>query len=345
MRAVAVTQPGCVEIVELDRPTPGPYQALMKTDLAALCNATDGKVVAGHFPGVDQYPLILGHENTGLIVEVGAKVRNFAVGQRALSGMTFQFSDPRFASAWGGFCDYTLVSDHDAMLADGVADADHGWLECYEIQRPLPADVPPREAVLLCTWREVLGGFGDFQLRAGQDILVFGAGPVGLSFVKFARRLNLGWVATVDPLPEKRQRALAMGADAAFAPDDPALADLAARRGRPLDAVIDAVGSPKCINAGLPLVRMGGSVCVYGVLAERQLTIDKAAGPYNFNLLIHQWPTRRREREAQPTLCDWIAQGHLRADEFVTHEYPVEQIGEALAAVRSGQVVKCLLKF
>jgi threonine dehydrogenase-like Zn-dependent dehydrogenase len=334
-----------VEVVELDRPQPGPYQALMKTDLAALCNATDGKVVAGHFPGVEQYPLVLGHENTGLIVEVGTKVRNFAVGQRAMSGMTFQFSDPQYHSAWGGFCDYTLVNDHDAMVADGVADVAHGWFECYEIQRTLPAHIPPREAVLLCTWREVLGGFGDFQLQAGQEILVFGAGPVGLSFVKFAKQLKLGWVASVDPLPEKRQRALAMGADAAFAPDDPALAELAARRGRALDAVIDAVGSPRCINAALPLVKMGGSVCVYGVLAERQLTIDKAAGPYNFNLFIHQWPTRWREREAQAVLCDWIAKGQLRADEFVTHEYPVEQIGEALAAVRSGQVVKCLLKF
>jgi threonine dehydrogenase-like Zn-dependent dehydrogenase len=345
MRAVAVTRPGCVEIVELDRPTPGPYQALLKTDLASLCNSTDGKLVAGHFPGVDQYPLVLGHEDTGIVAEVGPKVRNFAVGQRVISGMQFQFSDPRYASGWGGFCDYTLVNDHDAMQADGVADAAHGWFECHEIQRAVPADIPAAEAVLMCTWREVLGGFGDFQLQAGQEILVFGAGPVGLSFIKFARLLKLGWVASVDPVAAKRDRALGMGADAAYAPDDPALKDLVARRGRGLDAVIDAVGSPACINAALPLVKMGGSVCVYGVLADRQLTIDKSTGPYNFNLFIHQWPTRWREREAQATLCQWIAKGKLRAQEFVTHEFPVEQIHEALAAVRSGQVVKCLLRF
>jgi threonine dehydrogenase-like Zn-dependent dehydrogenase len=335
-------------VIELERPTPGPYQAVVQTDLAALCNATDGKLVAGHFPGVEQYPLVLGHESTGLVVEVGPKVRNFAVGQRAISGMQFQFSDPRYASAWGGFCDYTLVNDHDAMLADGVADgvadAAHGWLECYEIQRAVPDNIPAAEAVLLCTWREVLGGFGDFQLQAGQQILVFGAGPVGLSFIKFARLLGLGGVISVDPLPAKRARALAMGADAAVAPDDPALKTLVAERGG-LDAAIDAVGSPACINAALPLVKLGGSVCVYGVLADRQFTLEKAQGPYNFNLFIHQWPTRRRERAAQPQLCEWIGQGTLRADEFVTHEFPVEQIGEALATVRSGAVVKCLLRF
>ena len=113
----------------------------------------------------------------------------------------------------------------------------HGWFEFYEIQRAVPPDIPLEAAVLMCTWREVYGGFGDFQLKAGDDILVFGAGPVGLSFVKFGRLLGLGYIGVVDPLESKRARALAMGADEAFAPDSPALAELtrapreASRRG------------------------------------------------------------------------------------------------------------------
>lgn len=345
MRAVAVTAPGQVELVELATPTPGPYQALVRTDVAALCNATDGKLVAGHFPGVDQYPLILGHESTGIVERVGEKVRNFKIGDRVIGGLLFEFSDPKYASGWGGFCDYTLANDHDAMLADGMADPAQGWLECYEIQRAVDADIPADEAVLMCTWREVLGGFGDFHLQSGDAILVFGAGPVGLSFVKFARLLGLGWVGVVDPLESKRQRALALGADLALAPNDPALAELTKKRGQPLDAVIDAVGSVACVNAGLPLVKLGGSVCIYGVISAPQLTIDKAAAPYNFNLFVHQWPTRRREREAQRPLSEWIRQDKLRAAEFVTHEFPVERIQDALATVQSAQVVKCLLRF
>lgn len=345
MRAVAVVEPGRVEIVTLDPPTPGPYQAVVKTEVAALCNATDGKLVAGHFPGVDQYPLILGHEGAGIVESVGAKVRNFRKGDRVIGSLLFAFSDPKYATGWGGFCEYALANDHDAMVADGVADAGHGWFECYEIQRTVDPDIPAEEAALLCTWREVYGGIGDFQLRPTDDVLIFGAGPVGLSFVAFCRLLGMGWIGVVDPVASKRDRARAMGADETFAPDAPELKALTKRRGKPLDAVVDAVGNEAIVNAALPLIKLGGTVGIYGVIAAKTLTLDKAAGPYNFNLFVHQWPTRWREREAQKPLCDWIRQGKLKAADFVTHRFPVEQIVDALAAVKTGEVVKVLMRF
>ena len=345
MRAVAVVKPGDVRVVEVGTPRPGPYQALVQTEVAVLCNATDGKLVQGHFPGVDQYPLLLGHEGAGIVREVGPKVRGFAVGDRAIGGLLFDIPGGGYASGWGGFCEYTLVTDHDAMVEDGVADAAHGWLECHEIQRKVDADIPVAEAALLCTWREVYGGIGDFHLEAGQDVLIFGAGPVGLSFVKLCRLAGLRWIGVVDPLPRKRSRAEAMGADRTFAPDDPALEGLVKARGAGLDAVIDAVGSPKIVNRALPLVKLGGSVCVYGVIADATFPLEKGSGPYNFNLLVHQWPTRHRERAAQGPLCELIRKGRLLARDFVTHEFPVERIGEALAAVASGEVLKCLLRY
>jgi len=345
MRAVAVMKPGEVRIVEVPVPEPGPYQALVQTELAAFCNATDGKLVAGHFPGVERYPLLLGHESTGVVRKVGGRVRSFAVGDRAIGGLVFDVPGGGYQSGWGGFCDYTLVNDHDAMVADGVADTAHGWLEVYEIQRKVDADIPALEAVLLCTWREVQGGMGDFQLQPGQDVLIFGAGPVGLSFVRLAKVAGLGWVGAVDPVPDKRRKAAAMGADAVFAPEDPAIDALPRARGKPLDAVIDAVGNPRIANRALPLIKLGGSICVYGVVADRSFTLEKAAGPYNFNLFMHQWPTRARERAAQGPLCELVRQGRLSAAELVTHEFPLQRIGEALEAVASGEVLKCVLRY
>jgi threonine dehydrogenase-like Zn-dependent dehydrogenase len=342
MRAVAVIEPNRVEIVEVDVPTLGPYQALVKVQVAALCNATDRKLIKGHFPGVDQYPLALGHEGAGVVEAVGEKVRTFKIGDNAIGGLLFEFSDPNLATGWGGFCDYVLVNDHDAMVEDGVADEEHGWFECYEIQRPVDADIPMDEAALLCTWREVYGGFGDFHLEAGDDILIFGAGPVGLSFVKFAKLLGLGWVGVVEPNVSRHEIILAMGADAVYTPDQ--VAAIKDER-PPLDAIIDAVGNETIVNTSLPLIKLGGSICIYGVLGGDTITVNKSLGPYNFNLLVHQWPTRRREREAQTPLCEWIREGKLTAAEFVTHEFPVEEINAALDAGKTGEVIKCLLRF
>jgi alcohol dehydrogenase len=120
---------------------------------------------------------------------------------------------------------------------------------------------------------------------------------------------------------------------------------LVASRGKPFDAVIDAVGSPAIVNMALPLIGMGGTIGIYGVIAEPVITINKGQGPYNFNLFMHQWPTRWRERAAQEPLCDWIRAGTLRAEEFITHEFPIRRVNEAIEAVRSGQVIKTILRY
>ena len=73
---------------------------------------------------------------------------------------------------------------------------------------------------------------------------------------------------------------------------------LAERRGRPLDAVVDAVGGESIINSALPLIKMAGSVCAYGVIDAPNIKLEKNSGLYNFNLFVHQWPTRAYEAAA-----------------------------------------------
>lgn len=345
MLSVAVCEPDIIQIVDVPKPDPGPYEARIRTEVACLCNATDRKLIEGHFPGVETYPLLLGHETVGIVDAVGDKVRSFRVGDRVVGGLLLNTSDPAYASGWGGFSQFIIAGDHKAMVEDGVADLEHGWFEVYEIMRVVPNSITVEDAVMLCTWREVYGAFEDFNLQAGDDILIYGAGPVGLSFVKFARMLGLGFVASIDFIPEKRQKALEMGANAAFAPDDPLLQNIIAQRGKPFDAVIDAVGKEKIINAALPMIKMAGSVCVYGVIDTPSISLAKADGPYNFNLLIHQWPTRSREAAAQEPLCKWIEDGLLSYHEFISAEFSIDEVAHAFGQTRSGQSIKTLLRF
>ncbi len=345
MKVVVVTEPGILAVVESPTPDIGPYQALVRTEKVAICNATDGKLLAGHFPGVDTYPLVLGHEGCGTVEKIGDRVKNFAIGDRVIGGLNFDFSEIRCNSGWGGFGEYTIANDHDAMVADGAANDANGWFEVYEIQRAVDEAVPANEAVLMCTWREVLGAFGDFNITKNDKILIYGGGPVGLSFVKFGKLLGIEWIGIVDPLEGKRIKALTMGADQAFDPSNHELDSFAASHKGYITAIIDAVGKPSIINAALPMIKMGGSVCVYGVISDQEILLKKAAGPYNFNVFIHQWPTRWREREAQEMITTWIKEGKIMASEFVTHEFPIEKISEAFELVKTGEVIKCLLHF
>lgn len=82
MFSVAVSEPGQIELVEIPCPVSGPNEALVRNEVACLCNATDRKLVDGHFPGVETYPLLLGHETAGIVEAVGAKVRSLPRGSR-----------------------------------------------------------------------------------------------------------------------------------------------------------------------------------------------------------------------------------------------------------------------
>ncbi len=348
MFTIAVKKNGKVELIDIPEPVVGLYDVKVKTEVAVLCNATDRKLVDGHFPGVEKYPLLLGHESVGTVVAVGEKVKNFKVGERAIGGLLLNSTNSEYESGWGGFSEYTIIKDHHAMVDDGIADEEHGWAEVNEIQTPVTSSIPVEDAVLLCTWREVYGGLDDFYLMNNKDmnkIVIFGAGPVGLSFLKFLKVLGKEFVAVVDPQKEKQKLALQFGADMVFAPESSELKRLPETLGTKLDAVIDAVGHESIINQAVSLIRMAGSICVYGVLADPVVNLDKNPGPYNFNLLIHQWPTRFRERAAQGTLVEWIKAGKISYKDFITHEFSIKDINEAIAISRTGENLKILLRY
>ncbi len=154
MVSVAVIRPGQVEMVEIPKPTAKPYEAVVRNEIAFICNATDRKVVSGHFPGLGQekFPLLLGHESVGVVESVGDRVRTFKRGDRVIGGMLLVPTDSRFSSAWGGDSEYVVAADHNAMVADSVADSAHGWDEVFQIICKVPNDISLEAAGLLCTW-------------------------------------------------------------------------------------------------------------------------------------------------------------------------------------------------
>lgn len=344
MKSVIVAIPGTIEIKEVEMPVISSYQALVKTEMVAFCNATDRKLITGTFPGQENYPMALGHENVGIVVEVGSKVKNFAVDDRVIGGLISSFKEEGLHSAWGGFSEYVIVNDFDVLKEEGLATPEHGCWDSFEIQNRVPQDIQPEEAVISCTWREILGAFNDFHLAPGKKVLVFGSGPVGLSFVKLGKLFGLGQIDIVDRNPEKLVLAKKMGADNTYTSEQVESEEFIRHTNRSYDTVIDAVGLESIVNTGLPLIKMAGDICVYGVMTQSP-RLDLTKAPYNFNLYMHQWPTRSEERAAMETLTEWVRKNILTATEFISHRYKINQINEAFEAIKRNEVIKAVLTF
>ena len=126
MYSVAVTKPGQVELVDVPALEPGPYDVVIKTEISFVCNLTDRKVIDGHMPGLglENYPLLLGHETVGRVSEIGKSVANYSVGQRVVGGLILDPPGDTYGSGWGGHSEYTVIKDHPAMTAD-VTCLDH----------------------------------------------------------------------------------------------------------------------------------------------------------------------------------------------------------------------------
>ena len=158
--------------------------------------------------------------------------------------------------------------------------------------------------------------------------------------------LGKDFVGLSDSHASRRALAARLGADEVFARSDPRLLREYARgEGREIDAVIDAVGREEVLSAGLPIIRQGGTIGVYGLIGRRPVSVDVRLAPRNWRLAMHQWPLRESEAAAQEQLCDWIRAGRLDWRDFLDGQFPVAHAAEAMEQVRSRKVLKALLRF
>lgn len=119
MKGLAVHENRKLQIVELPMPEYNEYQALVKVLACGICNGTDSKIIHGTFKGVDTYPILLGHEAVGKVVETGKHVKYLKPGDIVLLPFLYQKTE-QMIPTWGGFCEYALVGDDRALEEAGI---------------------------------------------------------------------------------------------------------------------------------------------------------------------------------------------------------------------------------
>ncbi len=334
MKAFIVNKDGSTEIREI--PTPGfsKQQALVKTIACGICG-TDIKLLHHQFKGVPKstYPLILGHEGVGEVIEIGADVKSFKLGDKVL--LPFVDPDPELfgelGSGWGALSEYAVVSDLMAY-PDGKAP------DVAYAQTVLPDDFNHVDAVMIVTFREVLSSIRYFGIKPGDSVAVYGCGPVGLSFIRIMNLLGVKNVIAIDRHDEKLTIAKKLGAEAVINKNVSAVSN--ARKDevqhvvhelypKGVNYVIDAIGSPSVVNEAMGILADRGSVLCYGVPEKEKITIDYSKANYNWNIIFQQMPVKAEEGAAHDQVMKWIKSGKLVFKDFISDYFPFENSTEA----------------
>lgn len=312
-------------------------------------------------------PIVLGHEGAGVVEAVGTQVKRVRIGDHVVLAFNScgackacrddrptactQFVPVNFSGGRG--------SDGSTPLSQGSGPI-HGVFfgqssfATYAIARERNTVSVPAELPL-----ELLGPLGcgimtgagaiinSLRLQAGQSLVVFGAGTVGLSAVLAARATDAGHVFVVEPSAKRRILALNLGADQVYDPHEGSdiVASIKQASGGGMDLALDTTAIPAVIGQALSCVLPGGSLGLVGIPPP------EAAVPATLLDLLLKNVTLRPIVEGDanpqtfiPKLVALYQQGKFPFDRLIT-KYPFEEINEAMHAAERGDVVKPVLLF
>ncbi|MFF0815383.1 zinc-binding dehydrogenase [Rhodococcus sp. NPDC003318] len=268
MKSVRITAPGTNSWVEVDKPTPGARDVLVKIKACGICGS-DALYTKNGGMGLSEGAQPLGHEPAGEVVELGseiaalgADVSGIEVGDHVVVD-TMVFTDGLLGSggAQGALSEYVLVKDFQPN---------------HQL-KSIPKHIPWEVAALNEPMAVAAHAVNRTEPKAGDKVVVFGAGPIGLGAVLGYRRRGASHVVVVDIVPSRLEKALRVGADAVI---NSAEEDLVARlqelhgdgasawvRGERVgtDVFLDAAGAPSVPQTAASIAKHGATLGIVAV--------------------------------------------------------------------------------
>jgi S-(hydroxymethyl)glutathione dehydrogenase / alcohol dehydrogenase len=341
--------PLAVEAVTLD--PPGPDEVRVRVTACAVCHS-DVAYAAGAWGG--DLPAVFGHEACGTVVEAGEGTR-LAEGDRVVVSLVRSCGAcARCRDGAPALCAarFRLDEASPIRLADGRRAAqgmrcgtfaDEAVVHASQAV-PIPDGVPDTSACLIAC--AVMTGYGaavrDAGIAPGASVVVLGAGGVGLNAVQGAVVAGAGEVIAIDVSAAKLVAAAALGATRGIdaTATDPVAAVTEHTDGG-ADAVIVTAGSAAAVDQGLACLRRGGTLVVVGMPPSGELArFDPGALAHDGKRIVGSKLGSARPAEDVPRIAELYREGRLRLDELVTATYPLEEINEAVAAMRRGEAIR-----
>lgn len=349
-------QPLVIEDVLLDPPQTN--EVRVKLAACAICHS-DILYMDGGWGG--DLPAVYGHEAAGVVSEVGLNVTLTKVGDPVVvtlirsCGRCFYCDkgEPQLCEASFRLDAQTPLHTHSgqplvhAMRTAAFAEE----VVVHESQVvPIPNEMPMESAALIACG--VITGYGAVvntaNIPTGSSVVVIGTGGVGLNSVQGAALSGATPLIAIDLLDNKLDSAETFGATHTINPTKENAIERvkALTEGRGADYVFVTVGSEKAIAQGLEMIRRAGTLVLVGMPASGvKMTIEAANFAADGQRVIGSKMGSANLRVDVPKLLQLYQNGRLKLDELVTKCYPLEQINEAVAAVKRGEALRNVIVF
>ena len=330
-----------LKIEEVETPKIYFHEILVKVAACGVCN-TDLHYIDHGVPTFKKPPMILGHEPSGIVEDVGAQVKNFKAGDRVLIPPVFSC----------GHCFNCRVGRENIclnmiMLGNNIDGAYAEYVkvpakDCQHLPEELPLEESSIIADAISTPYHAVKNRA--QVRPGDSVVVFGCGGVGINVVQMAAAAG-GTVIAVDIVDNKLEIAKSLGAkhtiNASKKDDKVLLKEIRALTGGGADITIEAIGNPKTIEMAPSSLKAGGCHCQIGYTHK---TVPLNAGRLMFREIEIRGSLGCRPVD-YPKIIEMVKNGKIQLKPVVTHKFKLEDINKAFDLMRKGEALRSIIAF
>ncbi len=315
MEAIVIQKPKEIQLLERDIPEPGPGEVLIKVMASGICG-TDIHIYNGEYLG--EYPVIPGHEFSGVIESTGSRVTRFKVGDRVAI-------EPNIAC---DNCIHCLNNRQNFCLnwqAIGVTLP--GGMEQY-VTAPEKAvfnigELPFEQGAFVEPLSCVIHGVERARLKLADQVAILGAGPIGDLILQMCRLQGAAHITMLENNPGRAELARKLGADQVFD-------RIEALQPNTYDVVIDATGVIPVMSRTIDFVRSGGTVLLFGVPPSGKMMEIEAFKIFQKGLTVLSSYTSVRNSFQAVNL---LRSGQIKVKPLISHCLQLKEMPDAIEMI------------
>ncbi|MCK4909831.1 MAG: zinc-binding dehydrogenase [Planctomycetes bacterium] len=326
-----------LQIEDYPKPKIGPDDILVKVAACGVCH-TDLHYIDHGVPTFKKPPMVLGHEASGTVDELGANVKNFKQGDRVLLPAVITCGTCEFCRLGReNICQsMVMFGNHiDGAYAEFVRAPAK---DAFSLPKEIPLEEGSIIADAISTPFHAVKNRG--QVKPGQTVVVFGCGGVGINLVQLSAVAG-AIVVAVDISEKKLEWAKKFGATLTInaAKYEKVEKEIKKMTKGGADVAFEAIGNPKTITQAFNTLKKGGRLCVVGYTAK-DLTVSGAKTMFFEMEVVGSLGCRPVD---YPPLIEMVRIGKVQVKPLVTHKFKLDQINEAFEILRKGESLRSIV--